>query len=116
MKTINLMAVLFTALLLTVSFNSNSYGSEAESCECCDATCEASGCCSNGSGSAQKNLDCCSDQCTDTGSNECCTSGNCTTNKSGGNSETAEELSGKVENTCTMSKSDSEVKTSDCCK
>lgn len=116
MKTIKLMAVLFAALILTVSFNSISYGSKIEPCECCEATCEAGSCYSNGSVSAQKNSDCCCDQCTDTGCNECCTSGNCSINKSSGNSETTKELSGKVENTCSMSKSDLEVKTSNCCK
>jgi len=47
MKISNLIAVLFTAALLTLSLNSNSFGNEIKASECCDAQCTTDNCCNS---------------------------------------------------------------------
>jgi len=110
MKILSLIVILFTAALLFISFNSNSFGNEIGSCECCNAQCTDSG----RNGSLQGSTDCCTDNCSGAECNECCASGNCTTNNSGGNSEAKKESKIEVVNSCNMNKT-SQDKAADCC-
>jgi len=109
MKILSLIAVIYTAAILSISFNSNSFGNEIGFCECCNAQCTDF----ERYGSSQASTDCCTDNCSGAECNECCASGNCNTNKSGRNSEVKKESTVEVVNSCNMNKT--QDKAADCC-
>lgn len=125
MKTINFLAVLFTAVLLSVSFNSNSFSSQTGmDCKCCGQECIDAKCCTMDmdAGASQGDSGCCTDKCTSAECKKSCGSGNCemmmkdskdpTHSQGSMNNETMNN-SGKE---CEMKKSNTEGMTKDCCK
>ncbi|HMS34984.1 MAG TPA: hypothetical protein PKC91_12960 [Ignavibacteria bacterium] len=122
MKTINFLAVLFTAVLLSLSFNSNSFSSQTGmDCKCCGQECIDAKCCTMETGSSQGVSSCCTDKCISEECKKCCGSGNCSMMKDSNDSTHSQdtmnnESINETDKSCCSDKSKSEGMTKDCCK
>ena len=123
MKTINFLTVLITAVLLSVSFNSNSFSSQPDmDCKCCGQECIDAKCCTMDAGTSQGVSSCCTDKCTSEECKKCCGSGSCSMMKDSNNPSHGqgtmnnETMNTNTDKSCCSDKGKAEGKTKDCCK
>ncbi len=123
MKTINFLTVLITAVLLSISFNTNSFSSQTDmDCKCCGQECIDAKCCTMDAGMSQGVSSCCTDKCTSEECKKSCGAGNCSMMMK--DSKDPSHAQGNMNNetmqnsdkSCCSDKTNHVGKTKDCCK